>query len=254
MKTDIFILAHQDDEIAIFKSIKNSVKSDNNTFIFYLTNGNNSKTDNLDLVLKRENESKNVLAQLGVNLKNIFFLGHNLNIKSYEIFNFLDIIYEKLINVINSFDNEVIIYTHAWEGGNIDHDSCFILGLKLIRNNSKIIAGYQFPFYNSYKIPFHFYRVFCPIKLNGNAVNLKISKIEKIHFIKYLFYYPTQIKIWIGLYPFIIFKILFNKFNYLQKIDKAHLLKKPHEGSLWYEKQKFMKFEKIILLFNSFLK
>ena len=50
MKTDIFILAHQDDEIAIFKSIKNSVKSDNNTFIFYLTNGNNSKNDNLDLV------------------------------------------------------------------------------------------------------------------------------------------------------------------------------------------------------------
>ena len=123
MKTDIFILAHQDDEIAIFKSIKNSVQSDNNTFIFYLTNGNNSKNDNLDLVLKREKESKNVLAQLGVNPQNIFFLGHNLNIKSYDILNFLDIIYEKLINFINSFDNEVIIYTHAWEGGNIDHDS-----------------------------------------------------------------------------------------------------------------------------------
>lgn len=254
MKTDIFLFAHQDDEIAIFKSVKNCIKSNNNVLIFYLTNGNNSNIDNSDLVLKRENESKKVLKQLGVLSKNIFFLGNNFNIKSYNLSNHLDKIYKELIKVINNLKNEVTVYTHAWEGGNIDHDACFVLALKLMRDNSKIITGYQFPFYNSYKIPFHFYRVFCSIPKNGNTNNLRISISEKIQFIKLLLYYPTQIKIWIGLYPFIIFKILFNRYNYLQNIDKGHLLQKPHKGSLWYEKQKFIKFEKLILLFNSFLK
>ena len=38
-----------------------------------------------------------------------------------------------------------------------------------------------------------------------------------------------------------------------QKIDKKMQLGKPHKNSLWYEKQKFIKFNEIIVLFNSFL-
>ena len=49
MKNDIFMFAHQDDEIAIFKSIKNSIELKNNVLVFYLTNGDNSITKNLDL-------------------------------------------------------------------------------------------------------------------------------------------------------------------------------------------------------------
>jgi len=254
MKNDIFMFAHQDDEIAIFKSIKNSIELKNNVLVFYLTNGDNSITKNLDLVFKRQNESKKVLIQLGVKKENIFFLGNNYNIKSYNLFRYLDVVYKKLANIINNLKDISLIYTHAWEGGNIDHDACYILALKLLRNNPKIIDGYQFSFYNSYKIPFFFYRVFCPIKQNGTIINLKITNREKIKFIKYLFYYPSQIKIWIGLYPFVVFKIIFNQYNYLQKIDIKHSLSKPHKGLLWYEKQKFIKFKKLVIFFNHFLR
>jgi LmbE family N-acetylglucosaminyl deacetylase len=253
MKNHIFLFSHQDDEIAIFKTIKDSINTNKNVLIIYLTNGNISKSDNTNFILKRENESKRVLEKLGVSSHNILFMGKKLNIKSYDLLNHLEKAYEELANTINDIDGETSIYTHAWEGGNVDHDSSYVLALKLMKNNPNITNGFQFPFYNSYKIPFNFYRVFCPIKENGQSINTNISNKEKIQFIKFLFNYASQLKIWIGLYPFIIFKILMNNYNYLQKIDKNTQLQKPHKNSLWYEKQNFIKFDKIIVLFDSFL-
>ena len=46
MNFDLFLLSHQDDEIAIFKTIKESVLKKNEILIFYLTNGDNSKINN----------------------------------------------------------------------------------------------------------------------------------------------------------------------------------------------------------------
>ena len=253
MKNNIFLFSHQDDEIAVFKTIKDKVKKNENIFIFFLTNGNIYNYNNIDLISKRENESKKVLKLLGINLKNIIFLGRNLDINSYDLLNHLDDAYQQLSNFINKLNDEIEIYTHAWEGGNIDHDACFVLVLKLMRNHNNIIYGYQFPFYNSYKMPLNLYRVFYPIKKNGQAVKCEISFEEKKEFIKYLFYYTSQLKIWIGLYPFVIIKILINEYNYLQAINSNFKLQRPHENPLLYEKQKFISFEKIIILFNSFL-
>ena len=253
MNFDLFLLSHQDDEIAIFKTIKESVLKKNQILIFYLTNGDDSKINNTELISKRENESKKVLLKLGVSSKNIFFIGKELRIKSYKLINYLDETYKKLSNTIRNIPSKITIYTHAWEGGNLDHDTCFVIALKLMKNNENIKSAFQFPFYNSYRLPFNFYRVFYPLEINGKATRPKISLKEKLYFIKYLFYYQTQFKIWIGLYPFIIIKILFNKYNYLQMIDKNSKLSKPHQNQLWYEKQKFPNFDQNSLIFNSFI-
>ena len=253
MKNHIFLFSHQDDEIAIFKTIKDLINTNKNVLIIYLTNGNTSKSENTNFILRRENESKKVLKKLGVSERNIFFIGKKLKVKSYNLLNHLEKTYDELTNFIDNIDGEINIYTHAWEGGNIDHDSSYVLALKLMRNNVNIMNSYQFPFYNSYNIPFNFYRVFYPIKENGKSTHLNISYKEKIQFIKFLFHYVSPIKIWIGLYPFVIFKILINDYSYLQTIDKNVQLQKPHKNSLWYEKQNFIKFDKIIVLFNSFL-
>ena len=253
MKNNIFLFSHQDDEIAVFKTIKNIVYKKENIYIFFLTNGNNSNFKNINLINRRKKESEKVLFKLGVNMENIFFLGEILDTNSYKLLYNLDLTYKKLSNFVNKLDGEIKIFTHAWEGGNIDHDSNFILALKLMRNHSKIKSGFQFPFYNSYKMPFNLYRVFYPIRSNGLATKQKISFYEKIKFINYLFYYVSQFKVWVGLYPFIIFKIIFNKYNYLQEIQKKFILHRPHDNSLWYEKKKFIKYKKISLIFKSFL-
>ena len=65
--------------------------------------------------------------------------------------------------------------------------------------------------------------------------NLHFNKYDEI---SYLFYYKSQIRIWVGLYPFIIFNLLFKGYYYLQKINKERNYKKPHCGKLLYEKFK----------------
>ena len=254
MQNKIFLLSHQDDEIAILNHIKHSVLSNDEIFIFFLTNGRIKKIGNLEIVNKREKESLIVLKKLGVKRENIIFIGNKLNINSYELHGKLDIVFDELSSFFEKMNSETILYTHSWEGGKVDHDSCFILTLKLLKKFSAIKKSYQFAMYNSYKMPFNFYRAFSPIKENGPLIKFDNKFKDKMQFISMLFYYKSQLKIWIGLYPILILKILFNKYGYLQIIDKNFVLKRPHRNALWYEKRNFITYDEIELLFSKFLK
>jgi len=254
MQTKIFLLAHQDDEIAIFNHIKNSVQSNNKTLIIYATNGRIKKKENSEIIKKRELESSYVLRKIGVKKKNIIFLGKKLNINSYELHLKLDLVYKKLNLLINKIQGKIIIYTHSWEGGNMDHDSCYIIILKLMNKFPRVIKAFQFAMYNSNKMLLKFYKAFSPIKNNGPLVKLDINFKEKIRFICLLFSYKSQLKIWIGLYPVLILNILSNNYGYLQQIKKKKLLNKPHGNELWYEKRKFGSYNENKLLFLKFLK
>ena len=69
-------------------------------------------------------------------------------------------------------------------------------------------------------MPFNFYRAFSPIKKNGSLIKFNIDLIDKLKFIMILFYYRSQLKIWFGLYPILIYKIIFNNYGNLQIIEK----------------------------------
>lgn len=250
----IFVLSHQDDEIPVFKYIKDLIKSGKKVYIFYLTNGNILKKINTKHIIKREIESLSVLKKLGVQTNNVIFLGRKYKINSYMLHHKLKKIYFELSTFIRKLNGNITIYTHSWEGGNIDHDTSFIIVIKLINKFKKILNSFQFAFYNSYKLHSKFYRVFYPIPTNGLVKKKKITIKEKIDFIGYLFTYKTQIKVWIGLYPFIIYKILFNQFGLVQKINKKFFLARPHSNQLWYEKRKIQSFDKIKPIYENFLK
>ena len=96
MKNKIFLLSHQDDEIAIFNHIKKSVQSRDKIYIFYLTNGRIKKKENEKIIRVREKESLKVLKTLGVNKNSIIFLGKRLKVNSYELHNKLDVTFKEL--------------------------------------------------------------------------------------------------------------------------------------------------------------
>ena len=52
MAYDIYIFSHQDDEIAILKSIKNTIQLKRNILIYFLTNGDINDNENIDLIKK----------------------------------------------------------------------------------------------------------------------------------------------------------------------------------------------------------
>ena len=51
-------------KVPILKSIKNTIVSKRNIFIYFLTNGNINDYENIELINKREKESKKVLNEL----------------------------------------------------------------------------------------------------------------------------------------------------------------------------------------------
>ena len=236
--TYIFILAHQDDEFGIYEKINWCIKNKKNILIFYMTSGSINKKINKLKIYYRDKESLKVLNKIGVKKKNIIFFGRLNNIATCCLYKKLQAAYIQISRIINNINGKKIIYTHAWEGGNEDHDACYLLTKKIFLKQKLIQCCYQFPLYNNYKIFLFPYKVQKPLDKNGKTIKVYSSFSDRVKYISYLFYYKSQIKVWIGLYPFIIFNLLFKGYYCLQKINKEKIYEKPHYGELLYEKFK----------------
>lgn len=252
IRNSIFILSHQDDEFGLFNIIEKQVEEKKNVLIFFLTSGFSNSINKFNLSV-RDKESLRVLLNLGVKKKNIFFLGRKFNIKIYNLHKYLDIIYAEIKIILKKNKDKSLIFTHAWEGGNEDHDSCHVIVKKIFFNDPKIIKCYQFSQYHAYKSYFLPFKIQDHISNNEDFLHIKISLKKKIKYIRYLFYYLTQLYIWVPIYPFIIYKILSNQYGKLLKIDKNLRLKRPHEGKLLYEKFRQNKYQQIFKYFKKFL-
>jgi len=236
--TYIFIFAHQDDEFGIYEKINWCVKNKKNILIFYMTSGSIKKKINSSKIFYRDKESLKVLKKIGVDEKNIIFFGRLNNIETCFLYKKIKSVYKKISYIIKNIKGKKIIFTHAWEGGNEDHDACYLLTKKIFLEEKLVLSCYQFPLYNSYKKSILPYQVQKTIDTNGKTIKIYTSFKDRIKYISYLFYYKSQIRIWVGLYPFIIFNLLFKGYYYLQKINKERNFKKPHCGKLLYEKFK----------------
>ena len=251
MHNVVFILSHQDDEFGAFGSIKSAINK-KNIYIFYMTNGELYKSIPKNLVTRRDKESLNVLKEIGVKRKNIFFFGRNNNIPTCTLFKNLKIAFRDLNIFVNKLKGNVTLITHAYEGGNEDHDSCNVLVQKLLRDNKKVKFAFQFPLYNA--ISYFYYSVQKPLINNGKPIKIKSNFRNRLKFIKYLFYYKSQLRVWIGLYPFLIFNLLFRNYFILQKVKKKKLIQRPHKKKLLYEKFREIKFGDLKLKFDDFLR
>ncbi len=241
MKKNIFYLfAHQDDEFGCFAKLDKDILTEN-TYVFYLTNGSNQNSKK-DVLSQRDKESLKSLKKLGLRKKNIYFIGSELQINHYNLYLNLEKVYKKIEEKIKKIGIPNSIITHSWEGGHEDHDACNLIGRKIAYNYKIIDKSYQFSQYNAYKTSLIFFKVFNPIKKNGEKNFAKFKR--RLFYVKLLFIYKSQIKVWFGLYPFIIFHYLFKGFNFMEKLNNDKFIKKPHKKKLLYEKRKFCSFEK----------
>ena len=67
-------------------------------------------------------------------------------------------------------------------------------------------------------------------------------------------FYRSQFKIWIGLYPFIIYHYLFKGYNCMLPLNKSKIITKPHKGQLLYELREYCSFKKFNFNTKLFLK
>lgn len=250
-----FIFSHQDDEFGLFNVIEKAIKKQQNVFVIYLTSGFKTKNKNNKKKLQfRDKESFKILLKLGVNPNNIIFLGKKLNIPFYALYKNLNTVYQNISKLLKKHKGKHIIYTHAWEGGNEDHDACYIIVRKILYHNLKVIKCFEFSQYHNYKTKILPFKVqnFIPDKRKIHKTKIKFY--DKIKYISYLFNYTSQLYIWFPIYPFVIRKILINDYGNLKRVNKNSIIVKPHEGKLLYEKLRSSRYEYFKKYFLNFIK
>ncbi len=237
MRSSIFILSHQDDEFGVFESIRLAVEEKHNVIVYYMTNGKISKSIPKLTLYHRDLESLKVLKKLGVKEKNVVFFGRKYNIETCCLYKKMGYAYKILSGELKKFHGKKIIYTHSLEGGNEDHDACYTIVIKLLNYSKDIQSAFQFPLYNANTSLFY-YQVQKILVSNGNLIKIKTKFFNRLRYIPYLFYYRSQLRTWIGLYPFIILNLLLRNYYCLQRINKNSSINRPHGGRLLYEKFK----------------
>jgi LmbE family N-acetylglucosaminyl deacetylase len=230
-KCAIFCFAHQDDECGIFEVIKRSLDENLDVICIYFTNGNYNNTS----IKQRNNESLNVLIDLGVKKENIIFMGELLNIsdgylykKSLKALNWINSLLKKHNNISN-------IYVPAWEGGHHDHDLLHAIVLIASRNYFLEQSVMQFSLYNSYNCPLFLFKVMNPLPQNGKLTKLRIKIVSRFLYLKYCISYRSQIKTWMVLFPFFLIKYVFGGHQILQPCNLNRLNQRPYNKLLFYE-------------------
>ena len=192
---------------------------------------------------RRNNESLKVMQKLGIKRKNIFFIGSKHQILDNKLYLNINFIYDKILVISKSIGKPDSITTHSWEGGHEDHDACNLIGRKVAKKFKILEKSTQFSLYNAYNTSLIYFKVFNPIiKNKGEKLFTNLKK--RFFYIKLLFVYTSQIRVWVGLYPFIIYHYLFKGYNFIERLNSDNLIKKPHLQSLLYEKRNFCTFKK----------
>jgi LmbE family N-acetylglucosaminyl deacetylase len=229
----IFLLPHQDDEAGCFFEIEKKVILNKIVLIIYLTSGSLDKKTSL----KRNSESINVLTNLGVEKKNIIFLSSVLDSPDSKLPKNLHSAFSKTLKILKKIPHFDSLYFLAWEGGHQDHDAAHLIGIALAKKFRIIKKTFQFPFYTGIGLKGSFFRLFKPIPSNGKPIFFNIPLRNRIKYARLSLTYSSQIKTWIGLFPFFLFHYIFFGTQILQPISLLRVRERPHDGKLLYERR-----------------
>jgi len=228
----LFLLAHQDDEYFIAPFIVREKFNGNLINCVYLTDGSGYGID----PQKRDKESLNALSSLGVEEREVIFLGNESGVKDSTAMIHCQIILDGLIQQIGD-KRYCRIYCPAWEGGHTDHDAVHLVALAFAKTRNLVNETWQFSMYNAYRVPKLFFRVMYLFDLS-QEIQTEVIKFPNEFKFAFLFrFYRSQWKTWIGLSPQSIFKFLFVRRMKIQLASIKKTFHRPHDGSLLYEKR-----------------
>ncbi len=231
----LFLFAHQDDEFGVFQQILAEKMLGHRVICVYFTTGA-PHGKNPD---RRNQESLSVLSSLGVHRDDVFFAGSLLSIDDTHLSEHLQAASEWLDSWLGRLPLVVSVYVAAWEGGHPDHDVLHAIAVQIFHERGMGRLVRQFPLYNGYRCSGPFYRVFFAICGNGPVERAMIPWANRFRFLGYCLRYPSQLKTWIGLLPFVSLHYLFHGSLTLQPVSIARTQQRPHDGYLYYERRGF---------------
>ena len=233
--TSLFVFAHQDDEFGVYATIAAAVRAGERVLCVYVTDGALGGAP-----ARRDRESLDVLARLGVPAANVQFLGVVHGIGDGRLHERLPIVGAQLVRVLEALPPDARVFVPAWEGGHHDHDALHAVVVTLLAARGRLAHARQFSLYNAAGCPGPFFRVLAPLPANGPVERTRLPLGERLRQLRHCLRYPSQRTTWLGLYPFVLWHMLWRGCQSLQPVEPARLAERPHAGRLYYEKRGFL--------------
>ncbi len=228
----LFIFAHQDDEFGVFNQIEKEIRSGATVFCAYCTSGVKSECNSE----RRNTESKLVLQRLGVYISNIFFIGDLLNIPDGSALENIFKLQYWLSQWLRDHLELRCMYIPSWEGGHPDHDVVHAITVQTVQQCSSIkFSVLQYSLYNNFACVKWGFKVLTPLPMNGKVSQELIPWTSRLLHLRLCLMYVSQVKSWLGLYPFVVWHYVFKGWQSLQPISFARIHERPHPGLLYYE-------------------
>lgn len=135
----MYVFAHQDDEMDVAGKIVTDMRKGIDVYCVWVTDGSHGGPAE-----EREKESRAVMALLGVPENRVIFLGF----EDQNTYKHLEAINSRLLEITREIKPAEIM-SHAYEGGNVDHDAVSFVSTLAARDVNAI--HYEFPDSNIYQ-------------------------------------------------------------------------------------------------------
>jgi LmbE family N-acetylglucosaminyl deacetylase len=247
--TTIFVLAHQDDDIAFAPLIRRVKASGAPLRIVYLTDGGGGPVPSS----VRDAECRRALATLGVASPEILFVGSATGIPDLGLFRALDRAYDGLEAVLASVGPIGDIYTLAWEGGHIDHDAAHVVTAAFAHAHDRLAHAWQVPFYRTADRGPPWFSLFAPLPANGRVTAIPLTRQEALLRASLMRWYPSQWRVLAGLGPALVWHGATATALKAQPLRLDRLYERPMPERLFYERGHRTRFDEFAASARGFL-
>jgi N-acetylglucosamine malate deacetylase 1 len=237
--TTLFLFAHQDDEFGVFHEISSTLARGERAVCMYLTNGAWKQVT----PGRRNAESANVLARIGVPPSDSHFLGTDLVIPDSQLADNFSKCFDGVVKRIEKLGGVDRIVMHAWEGGHHDHDAGHLIGAALAAKLNILDKCRQFPLYRA---PGGRLIVTwaAPLEENGPVTRSQIPWAQRLRYLAFLRFYSSQLTTIVKIGPLMAWDYLTDGCQKLQPVSLERLRERPKSGELLYETWKLYSYDK----------
>lgn len=227
----IALLAHPDDEFAIFPWLAAEAATGRSVWCFWLTDGGWGGQD----VQRREDESLEVLTSFGLNVGSLEFLGRTLAIRDGHLADELDTVIALVRQRLALIGNAHTLLIPAWEGGHQDHDAAHLVGLASSAGFQAEV--FQYSLYHGAGLVGPLFKVLSPLPQNGPTIPHPTSVSFRLRCLAACLRYRSQWKSFLGLLPFYALRLARRDAFVLQPVNAARVREQPHAGLPLYERR-----------------
>lgn len=225
------IFAHPDDEFAVFPWLRRAVLDSRQIQLVWLTDGGWGGQD----ILRRQAESRRVLASMGVDPAAMCFWGAKRAIPDGDLYRCLHATMPELLQCFGTPGACGEVLMPAWEGGHHDHDASHLAGIQIAQARGARMS--QYSLYHGEGLAGPWFKVLSPLLANGEIEVLPTDLRERLHYAALCLRYRSQWKSFLGLLPFYLLRMLRSRAFVRQPVDPRRTAQRPHDGLMLYERR-----------------